>query len=781
MTTIIRPHEIATLLDRAPAGIRLISLDCFDTLLWRATHMPQDVFAGFGDAGGGIEGRVAAEKAARLGRARRDGHQEATIEQIHAERAGQPDPAGVTRELELETQHCYAFAPTVALIAAARAAGLGVIVVSDTYLSEPQLRALIAATAGDEVAAQIDRIFCSSEYGMSKGAGLFVPVLAALGIPASTILHVGDNPRADGDAADAAGLHAVHIRQFDEATEKRLRLEAAASVMIDPATRVSKPAIQPHRAALALRDDGDPASGIGHDVFGPIFDTFARWVSEEAATLARDTGRAVKPLFLLRDGFLPQRVSEALGDGGAAIAISRFTARRASFVTVAAIHDYLDTEPSDRLDVLATQLGLSETEARKIGATAGAFRRNVVQPDTVNRIVSRAKAFAKRLIGHVVRDGRVARGDVVMLVDLGYQGTVQNLIAPMLKAALGVTVVGRYLLLRDSGASARTKRGLLDPRHYDNRTLSALARQIAIVEQVATSGAGSVIDYADNGRAIHRPNRVSRTQAETRAAIQAGVLAFAQTAPAAVHRAPLSDDAEGRRRMAAAALARLLFLPQAEEIALFGAFEHDVNLGTDDLVGLVDGDDAGTGLRRRGLPYLRSVDRMFLPGELQRHGLSLNLSLFAASCFELDLRASDFKVAPIAVPVMLADASRQMVGDFEAHATHDGYHALTVPIGDAQFGVGIQLGLIASVVQIDEIAFYRVEDFTAGTTTPPRPIAAVPVHDAMSRLAEELWQCGDDSLLFVPPPAMNKSEPLLLSLVFRPVVPRVKVALRAVA
>jgi len=259
------------------------------------------------------------------------------------------------------------------------------------------------------------------------------------------------------------------------------------------------------------------------------------------------------------------------------------------------------------------------------------------------------------------------------------------------------------------------------------------------------------------------------------------VLAFAQTAPAAVHRAPLSDDAEGRRRMAAAILARLLFLPQAEEIALFGTFEHDVNLGTDDLVGLVDDDGAGTGLRRRGLPYLRSVDRMFLPGELQRHGLSLNLSLFAASCFELDLRASDFQVAPLPVPVLLADATRQMTGDFDAYATHDGYHALTIPIGDAQFGVGIQLGMIAGIVQLDEIAFYRVADFQRDQPVPPRPIAAAPVYDAMTRIADDLWQCGDNSLLFVPPPAMNKPEPLLLSVVFRPVVPRAKVALRAVA
>src|SRR3569623_684442 len=190
---------------------------------------------------------------------------------------------------------------------------------------------------------------------------------------------------------------------------------------------------------------------------------------------------------------------------------------------------------------------------------------------------------------------------------------------------------------------------------------------------------------------------------------------------------------------------------------------------------------AGAGPRRRGLPYLRSVDRMFLPGELQRHGLALNLSLFAANCFELDLRATDFQVAPLAVPVLLAAATRQTESAFAAFATHDGYHALSIPVGEARFGVGIQFGMIADIVQFDEIAFYRVADIHRANRAAPRALAAAVVHDAMTPIAEALWQCGDASLLFVPPPAMNEPEPLMLSVVVRPVVPRARVALGAVA
>ncbi|WP_294296459.1 hypothetical protein [uncultured Sphingomonas sp.] len=50
----IRAHEPATLLDRGSDGITTLPLNCFDTLLWRNTPAPQDVFCGIPLAGGAI-------------------------------------------------------------------------------------------------------------------------------------------------------------------------------------------------------------------------------------------------------------------------------------------------------------------------------------------------------------------------------------------------------------------------------------------------------------------------------------------------------------------------------------------------------------------------------------------------------------------------------------------------------------------------------------------------------------------------------------------------------
>src|SRR3546814_5215307 len=62
--------------------------------------------------------------------------------------------------------------------------------------------------------------------------------------------------------------------------------------------------------------------------------------------------------------------------------------------------------------------------------------------------------------------------------------------------------------------------------------------------------------------------------------IQDACLAYARAPLAGFHRQPQSDDAESRRRMAAAILARLLFLPIESEVALFERFDQDVKIGS---------------------------------------------------------------------------------------------------------------------------------------------------------------------------------------------------------
>jgi FMN phosphatase YigB (HAD superfamily) len=767
--------ELPTLLDRAGEGISILSLDCFDTLLWRNCQAPNDVFADLPIPGGAGWARVRAEARARKTALFSGGGGEVSIEDIYrmwmpAADAAEID-AAVARELAAEARHCFAFAPTVALMRAAKAKGLETIIVSDTYLSEPQLRALIAATAGQEVIGLIDRIFCSSEYGVGKANGLFDHVLSALGVAPAAILHAGDNVVADQRAPAALGIRGVHFRQFDAAAEQRLRLEAAAAMVLDGAVRRSAPAYQPHRPAISLREEQDSAWALGHDVLGPILHAFAGWVKGEAAGMAARTGRPVKILFLLRDGHLPQRVFEAItGESAGAIEVSRFTARRASFTGEGAVRAYLASQTRHgRVDVLARQLGLSAEEGRALGPSQDKFARAVFTPATLRKIVKRSEAFADRLFAHLETAG-VARGDAVMLVDLGYNGTVQNHIAPMLRERFDLDVAGRYLLLREEELTGLDKKGFFDARNHDLQGLHALSGPIAVLEQLCTVAQGSVVAYDAKGRPVRKGAGAKGAQNDIRDRIQAAAVAFARDPERGRFTAPASDDGECRRRAAFGALGRLLFMPCADEIALLEAFEHDVNLGTDDQVQLLDVAQSAAGLRRRGLFYLNQAERMFLPGEIQPHGLPLTLSLFAVNRLGLELRNADFRAASIALPVMLADARGQTLIDVEAHATHDGYYLATVPVGAGRFAVGVSFGAVCEWLQIDECAFHPVEAFGPNGRYVAEPaIPAEQIREGMTEDTPGLLRCGPEALLLVPPPATIGPGQYLLALVFRPI------------
>ena len=792
MTT-ARAHQLPTLLDRAPAGLRYLSLDCFDTLVWRDTCAPTDVFADLNLEGGAIQPRRRAESAARRAVRLDTGRTEVSIAAIHA-RLKPHDSAGAAAsalaELDAEARHCFGFVPVMALIEDAKARGLGVIIVSDSYLGEAQLRALIASAAGERIAGMIDHVFCSSEYAMSKVQGLFAPVLQRLGCAPGEMLHVGDNRNADLTAPAALGIPAVHFVQFDEEAGHRLRLEAAVASVLDPRVRASLPAWQPHRAAVSLRTDDDPAVALGHDVLGPLFTAYAEWLEDEVATVARETGRRTHLLFLLRDGFLPARVHAALNGEEAlrTIEISRMTAMRASFRDEAAIRTHLSrVPPGSKARDVAKQLLFNADEIAKIapGDLAGdarVFVRAVVHPANVAKIVTRSARFAERLVAHLESAG-VGQGDAVVFADLGYNGTAQNLVERVLRERMGLHLAGRYLVTREDAPSGLDKTGYFDTRSADFRVLDAICGPISLLEQLCTRAQGSVVDYKANGEPVRASESIKTLQSATRDTVQAACVAYAEGVRARPGPISRADGAEARRIAATGLLGRLLFLPSHAELGVLEAFEHDFNCGSQQQVRLIDPAASQADLRRRGLLYTGSADRMFLPGEFRKHGLPLSLSFLVTSRFGLDFKGADFKGEPIKLPVILMDQRGQAMIEVEAWATHDGYYAATIAVGRALYSAAVSWGQLYEWVELEEMRFHRVADFAEPGFGDHAPIPATIIPDAMEGVGGSLYRCQSPSAFtLMPPPTGTGNDLMLLSIVFRPIVRRdAAAAVRAAA
>lgn len=788
MTNAILPHQLPQALDLAPAGCEILSLDCFDTLLWRHGHAPRDVFADIGAAGGSIDQRRWAESHARSRAALKRNSNEVSIAGIYemllpnaseVERA-----AAVAAELDAEARHCFGFGPTIALMREAKRRGLRVMIVSDTYLGQDQLRSLVAAAAGDDVAALVDMIFCSSEHGVSKAEGLFRHVLKKTGARPGTILHIGDNPGADLQAPSQLGIPALHLLQFTEATQQRLRLEAAVGSLLNGASG-RLPNWQPHRAQLACSEPvlSDPAVALGHSVLGPVLTAFDDWLRAEAEALRAGSAGRVHMVFLMRDGHLPLDVFRARGavEGvtAAPVEISRFTAAASSFTGRKAIDHYLEREAGvGDLESMARQLlfDARETRALIVGAqrdkgTTATFLSSVARPTNIKKIVERSAAFAERLVRHVRNAVDPRPGDTLMLVDLGYHGSVQNRVEPLLRKELAVEVAGRYLLLREQDISGFDKRGLFDQRNYDLRALNALTGNVTVVEQLCTIAQGSVIDYASKGDPVCSVNGVKARQSQVRERVQQGCLHFAAEHGQGVHRAPVSDCSDTRRHAAAATLGRFLFMPMPQEIEVLAAFEHDVNLGGGETVPLFDLALAERQLREEGMFYLKNAERMYLPAELRGQGLALSLSLLCQRRFGLDFRMSDFREPGIRLPVIIADGREVSVSSVEASRTHDGFFTAAIPVGRFQYAIGLQFGRLFDWVEIQSASFRPVaaikdEDVRRHAEV----IAANPSFEGMEAMSSELMRCTDPAgFMMVPPPGSAAAEPMVLNVVFRPI------------
>ena len=510
--------------------------------------------------------------------------------------------------------------------------------------------------------------------------------------------------------------------------------------------------------------------------WGRCSTAFAHWVRDEAQAMEAKAGKPVKIAFLLRDGHLPSEIFRHcfpdLADRILTIELSRFTARAASFASEADIADFVLPRLAGReWKRICRQLGLMRDEAEKLSrnATPQSFGDAVMKPAITQRIITRSARAADRLAAYLRAQG-IADGDAVMLVDLGYNGSVQNAAEPVLRRVMGLDVAGRYLLLREMAVTGLDKAGWFDVRHCDPRLLHALSESIAIVEQLCTVAQGSVTGYRDDGTPVRDTIDLKGEQNAARDRAQAAAIDFVQAADAAIVRPAAADTPASRRDMGLALLTRLLFLPTDSEVALFAHFDHDANLGTGANFKLVDLDSATTGLRRRGVFYTKNAMRMYLPGELQRHGLPINLSMLTSRRFGLDLRKADFDVGQITLSAIIADATRQAVIDVTATPTHDGFYAVQVPIGAGQYTVCLPVGDRFDIVQIEHASFVDARQLM-GKAEAEHRIDANVIVDGMTEIAPGLWRAtGEQGIIAVPPPGLApKGAPLVLDLVFRPI------------
>lgn|GEM_PF-1232789 len=339
-----------------------ISFDVFDTLLVRKTLLPTDVFflteRRAAEAGCKAEGFAAARIHAEqeIPCADLDGIYEALEDRFD----WSEETARRIRDMELDVERDV-LSPrgeVVELLRFARQEGKRVMLTSDMYLPEPVLRGLLAENG----ITDYDRLLVSCDYKKAKQTGLYDELIAQCGGAPEEILHIGDNPAADGAACAAANIPSIvlpsplelarergwgaSLRSARTLTERCLVGLAVAELFRDP---FQDPNLYERPAEERLWRYGTGA-------VGPLAAGHMTWLLEKLRENDYDG-----VLFLARDGYLPIAIYKQLQERmELPPPIYYYANRHAAFLCVAD-----SAEQADYITDLGRQKGLSAREALK--------------------------------------------------------------------------------------------------------------------------------------------------------------------------------------------------------------------------------------------------------------------------------------------------------------------------------------------------------------------------------------------------------------------------------
>lgn len=260
-------------------NIQTVSFDVFDTLVFRRSNHPTDIFVKAylscqPDVNLSMEGeefkelRIYAEQQAK--RLSKSG--EVSLEQIYQ---FLPFEAAICErlkdaELTAEKQNAFLFQPMLSLIQALQKSGKQVILISDMYLSQNQIRTCFFNDYPELIELAL---YVSSENEFNKSTGLIFEHLSqSLAINKSHWLHIGDNRNSDFLMPKKAGIDALWLSaELD--VERIFSLEQSLfseKQHFNSARFISSSHFMPDQEALAFN--------IGSMVWGPILFSFTDWV-----------------------------------------------------------------------------------------------------------------------------------------------------------------------------------------------------------------------------------------------------------------------------------------------------------------------------------------------------------------------------------------------------------------------------------------------------------------------------------------------------------------------
>ncbi len=633
-------------------GAKVLSLDVFDTLVWRRVPEPFDVYLLLGRqlaAAGKLAGhftpqgfadlRFAAERAAREKVQAVTGYREIKLADIYAQlpdhvfAAGFDNAARIQFELACERDVLVLDADIVVLMKTAKTAGVRVILVSDTYFTGAQLLGFLAHLGVPD--GLIDKAYVSCEMGKPKYRDLFDVVLRQEAVAPADMLHVGDTVEADINPCRARGIavaaydkwgfsprilsYEFHPGPHGRAQRAALLGDSGDFGLTGLRSRLA------HRAPPILAKDLKPYWSYGAAVLAPVFAAFARWVVGESQSLG-----AHRIYGLMREGRFLKRVVEAAAQQlGVALTVEELWLSRRAVVRAALTADDLSLlpeaillTPGNTTDEILTGLGLTRDDLKgllpafdktHVDAVGALSRAIIGTPKLKDKVLATSADLRANLLKGLAKHAGFEKGAV--LLDLGYAATIQSVLARILaREGRDTKLTGLYLALNDKAAGhirgGADLRAFFAGEGFMGATAALLSRTPDVLEHACMCKEGSLAGYDDTGVPQLLPNQRDDAQLLQMEVMQDGIMAgIAAINPLLGDLGRTPSTSPTLQAQSARIIAGALLHPTRAEVAAVGAWKHEANFDLADQRRLIDLGFDPKDLEYRGWPALQELGR----------------------------------------------------------------------------------------------------------------------------------------------------------------------------
>ncbi|WP_266169947.1 rhamnan synthesis F family protein [Dyella subtropica] len=392
--------------------------------------------------------------------------------------------------------------------------------VSDMYIAEPDLRALLPAAIGHA----LSRLYVSCDTGWRKDTDAgWHALLAAEHADPKRWLHIGDNEHADIMRPLHAGmLFPVHV------------LRPAAYLDVVPTLRSLRPSAeqrgrwshelwlglvanhlaqwgdqQPQWFTQAVRIEHPET--FGYVVLGPLLADYLTWLARNA--LQRGSK---KILFLSREGYLLHRLYQRVQERVPALASveGRYLLASRRGVNTPAVRSIADLAPVFRkpytgsfFGLLDSRLGRDVAMAAQQALGEATLDDEVYLPEMADELIQRLHPMASTLSGIAQRERtaylaywkeQVRDGDQPIVADVGYEGSIQAQLSRVTGEPLG----GAYFAVTRKIDEVLTDDQWAVARFHDDRREAKEAPVLQhhlLLESLLTSPSGQFSHFEQNG------------------------------------------------------------------------------------------------------------------------------------------------------------------------------------------------------------------------------------------------------------------------------------------